>query len=77
MHPGPQRRRQPDIARDHEDQPPFPADPRQAVAEGRTISVGVVPQNHPGPPARQGGGGGARIGQAVGVGEQPQAREGR
>ena len=73
---GLQRCRQPAIPRDDQRQPPRSADPCQIPAEHRPCRIVVVPQHHAGPPARQAGDGGTRIGQAPIVGEQPEAGQG-
>jgi hypothetical protein len=70
---GLQRRRQPRIARHHQNKPPLPADPREVSSKHPPSQIGVMPQNHPRSAARQGGNGGAGIGQAPVVREQPKA----
>jgi len=75
MHPGAQGRRQPHIARDHQRQPPITADAREVAADRGSFGMRVVPQHHPRDAAWQAGCGRSRIGQPVGVGEQPQHRQ--
>jgi hypothetical protein len=68
---GLQRRRQPRIARYHQNKPPLPAYPREVSSQHRPPQIGVMPQNYPRSAARQRGDGGAGIGQAPVVSEQP------
>jgi len=71
---GAQGTRQPHIARDHQDQAPGPADPRQIAPERRAGRIIVVAQHDAGQAPWQPGSRRARIRQAPRIGEQPQYR---
>jgi hypothetical protein len=62
MNAGLQCSRQPPIPPDDQRQPPRSAYPCQIPPECRPRRIVVVPQDHTGPPARQAGNGGTRIG---------------
>jgi hypothetical protein len=73
VHAGVEFGREADVTRDHQDQPARSACPREVTGEGGAVGVLVVAQDHTGLAAGQAGDGGAWVGQALVVGEQPQA----
>ena len=71
MHPGPQCRRQPDIAGHHQGETARPADPRKLTPQRLAPRFAIMAQNHAGKPTRQPRRRRARIGEPARVGEQP------
>jgi hypothetical protein len=69
------RRCQAWVVGDDQDEAARPAESGQVAAEGFSPRVVVMAQDDPGAADRQGGDCGAGVGQAVVVGEQPEARE--
>ncbi len=68
---GAEGRRKAGITRDHQRQPAGAANSRERTAEGRTVGIGIVAQDHPGTALRKPCHGRARVGQPACVGEQP------
>lgn len=74
MDAGAERQGQPGVARDHQRQPPPPANPREVLAERPPVRFAVVAQHDAAQARRQKCHRGAGIGQTARIGEQPQHR---
>ena len=75
MHARMQPRRKPHVARDDQEQPARAADPRQGFAQRGSGGIAIMAEYHAAEATRQARGGGERVGQACGIGKEPQDRQ--